>query len=240
MYNEYSLLAKQIQRLNLGNYLEFGCGNGGFLKYVLEMNDTFKSVTAVDINPITIEQAKEALIGQTISFIVQEALPLHLNDHQFDTITLSNTLHHLKDKPGVLAELKRLIKPGGKLVLTEMTSNDLDQAEQVYCRFHALRAKIDRLYGIYHETTLTASQIKELVIVNGLQVEKEQTILNDKIPRLSDSELSEVETTIDDLVLKELNRPEYPGLIEESAKIKALLRQVGIKRPRQLYMETTS
>ncbi|MBC8191256.1 MAG: class I SAM-dependent methyltransferase [Candidatus Marinimicrobia bacterium] len=240
MYNEYHSLARHIQELELGDYLEFGCGDGGFLKHVLEQNESFKSVTAVDINLESVKQARTTLEAFNIHFLIQENLPLGLEANQFDTITLSNTLHHLRDKTAVLSELKRLIKRDGQIIITEMISNDLTEAEQTYCRFHALRAEVDRLHGIFHETTYTSNEILDMVSKADLRIGSNEILLNSKEAAPDKIEVAEMEAIIDDLIKAESKRPEFPALKETAVSIKAHLHQHGIKRPRQLYLVTTN
>ncbi len=240
MYNEYHSLARHIQELELGDYLEFGCGDGGFLKHVLEQNESFKSVTAVDINLESVKQARTTLEAFNIHFLVQENLPLGLEANQFDTITLSNTLHHLRDKTAVLSELKRLIKRDGQIIITEMISNDLTEAEQTYCRFHALRAEVDRLHGVFHETTYTSNEILDMVSKADLRIGSNEILLNSKEAAPDKIEVAEMEAIIDDLIKAESKRPEFPALKETAVSIKAHLHQHGIKRPRQLYLVTTN
>ena len=240
MYNEYHSLARHIQELELGDYLEFGCGDGGFLKHVLDQNESFKSVTAVDINLESVKQARTTLEAFNVHFMVQENLPLGLEANQFDTITLSNTLHHLRDKTAVLSELKRLIKRDGQIIITEMISNDLTEAEQTYCRFHALRAEVDRLHGVFHETTYTSNEILDMVSKADLRIGSNEILLNSKEAAPDKIEVAEMEAIIDDLIKAESKRPEFPALKETAVSIKAHLHQHGIKRPRQLYLVTTN
>ena len=240
MYNDYHSLARHIQELKLGDYLEFGCGDGGFLKHVLEQNESFKSVTAVDINLESVKQARTTLEAFNVHFMVQENLPLGLEANQFDTITLSNTLHHLRDKTAVLSELKRLIKRDGQIIITEMISNDLTEAEQTYYRFHALRAEVDRLHGVFHETTYTSNEILDMVSKADLRIGSNEILLNSKEAAPDKIEVAEMEAIIDDLIKAESKRPEFPALKETAVSIKAHLHQHGIKRPRQLYLVTTN
>ncbi|MBT4034889.1 MAG: class I SAM-dependent methyltransferase [Candidatus Marinimicrobia bacterium] len=240
MYKEYHALALQIKNLNLGEYLEFGCGDGGFLDFVLAQNSSYKTITAVDINPESVDKAQEKLAGHDIHFIVDKKLPLDLKMNSFSTITLSNTLHHLQNKESVFAELKRLIKPDGEIIITEMISNELARPEQTYCRFHALRAEVDRLHGIFHETTYTANEIQEMISEAGLRIRSKAILLNAKEAVPDKIEVAEMETIIDNLTQAESLRPEFLALEETARSIKAHLRQYGIKRPRQLYLATTT
>ncbi len=239
MYNEYHSLTRRIQGLDLGDYLEFGCGDGGFLKVVLDQNKSLTSVTAVDINPESVKQARITLEAFDVHFIVQEDLPLGLEANLFDTITVSNTLHHLRDKEAVFGELKRIIKEDGQIIITEMISNDLTESEMTYCRFHALRAEVDRLHGIFHETTYTTDQIQNMVSEAGLRIGSKEVLLNAKEAVPDTIETAEMEGKIGDLIQAESERPEFLALVETARSIKAQLRQYGIKRPRQLYLETS-
>lgn len=238
MYEKYPELGKKISGLTLGAYLEFGCGGGQFLKYLLEQNQTSTSITAVDINAKAIEHAKSELENYNIEFILQETLPLELMDQQFSTITLTNTLHHLQNKPGVLAELKRLIQPDGRIIITEMISDQLTEPEHVYCLFHGLRASVDRLNGVYHDYTYTESEIRNKVMDAGCKIVDHAIVVNSKVVERDTAEIERIELLLDEMIEKEKERPEYTSLTKQVEKIKALLNTHGIKRPRQLYLET--
>ncbi len=238
MYEEYPALGTQLKKLKLGNYLEFGCGTGGFLKFVLDQNASFTTVTAIDINPKAVEQAKEYLTNYRVKFITQDVLPLPIESNQFSTITLSNTLHHLRDKDSVFKELKRLLHSEGQIIITEMVRNDLSEAEQTYCRFHALRAEVDRLNGTFHDTTYSSDEIVNLVMDKGLSIIKKQIIFNEKQVIIDSVEIQEMESSIDDLVQGERAKPGFEALNEKAEKIKESLRQFGMKRPRQLHLKT--
>jgi len=239
MYDEYHSLARQIQSLDLDDYLEYGCGSGTFLKYVLSQNKTFRSLTAFDINPESVEKARENLAEWEIHFIVQEKLPLPLDGDQFCTITLSNTLHHLRDKDAVLSELKRLIKPNGRIIITEMIGEGLSKPEQTYCQFHALRAAMDQLNGVYHDASYTSDEILSLITKQGLTIDKKEIFQNDKTPKMDELEINRIETIIDDLVRDVRELPDFLEFEKRARSIKENLRQYGMKRPRQLYLEIT-
>lgn len=237
MYNEYLALASRIKGLDLGDYLEFGCGDGGFLKYVLDLNDSFKSVTAVDINPESVKQARITLENYNVQFIIQEILPLGLEAGHFSYITLSNTLHHLKDKPLVFAELKRLIRKSGRIIITEMISDQLTLPEQVYCLFHGFRARIDRLNDVYHDTTYTEHEIRNMVNEAGLKIVDQVMMMNDKVVEIDAVEIERIEGLLDEMLEKAKKSSEMASLLQEVKKIKKMLKAHGIKRPRQLYLE---
>lgn len=235
MYNEYPILAQKLQALHLRDYLEFGCGGGGFLEFILKQNATWTSIIAVDINAESVKKARSLLEGFAIKFIVTEILPLDLDSRSFDTITLSNTIHHLKDKESVFSELKRLLRPGGQVIITEMVDDDLSKAEEAYYRFHSLRAAVDTLKGIYHESTYPAAWIQNLLVEAGLTIRHHDRINNSKVAVPLQEEIIEIETILDDTIRDW--KDEHPDLIIEADHIKSMIREYGIKRPPQVYIE---
>ena len=239
MYDEYPQLGQKLAAITLGDYLEFGCGGGGFLKYVLSINASFTSLTAVDINPNSVDAARSELAGQQIQFIVQEHLPLPLPDHEISTITLSNTLHHLRDKGAVLHEIKRLLKPRGKLVVTEMVSDGLTPAEVTYFTFHALRAELDQLKKVYHDATYTAEQIKIYLADAGMHVMDSTIIPNDKADLRNAQEEDNFMDAADSLLHEGVDLMDPAKMKQKVNEVKSLLQKHGLQRPRQLYLELT-
>lgn len=238
MYADYPALTRHISKHSLGHYLEFGCGEGGFLQYVLDLNSTAESITAIDINAQVVAQARKLLTEYPIHFKVETDLPLSIESDLFDTITMTNTLHHLEHKAKVLTELQRVLKSTGQIIITEMISNDLSPAEQSYCRFHALRAEIDVLGGQYHDKTYTSEQILALLVNSGLKVRETEILRCTKSPDLEPSEREEVFDAIDDLIESQRQRPEYPTIKSTAETIKAQILSHGMIKPRQIFIKT--
>jgi ubiquinone/menaquinone biosynthesis C-methylase UbiE len=46
-----------------------------------------------------------------------------LRDHSMDTVILANTLFQIEDKEGLVAEIKRIIKPGGKILIVDWSGS---------------------------------------------------------------------------------------------------------------------
>ncbi len=95
---EYELLA----RLHLsGRVLDMGGGQKATYLKVLPMGATIESV---NIDP-KIEP----------THLVQPGQPLPFADDSFDAVICFNTLEHIYDSAAVVAELFRVVKPGGKV-----------------------------------------------------------------------------------------------------------------------------
>jgi len=97
-----------------GRLIEVGAGFGRLAgEYV-----GYEKVVLLDSSEVHVAAAREAL-GQDPRYEVTlgDALALPYDDGHFDTAVCVRTLHHFEDPAPVLAELGRVVRPGGALVL---------------------------------------------------------------------------------------------------------------------------
>ncbi len=102
--------------LKTGRVFDVGCGDGKFLNRMLQLG---WSVAGVDFDAKAVANAK-SMYG----------LDLHRGDlasarfaaDSFDAVTMSHVMEHLPDPLALLAEVQRILKPGGRLVLTTPNS----------------------------------------------------------------------------------------------------------------------
>jgi ubiquinone/menaquinone biosynthesis C-methylase UbiE len=66
-----------------------------------------------------VRRRAEAVAADRLPLLRGDATRLPLADGCFDGVTGHSFLYLLPDQPGALAELRRVLKPGGKLVLLE-------------------------------------------------------------------------------------------------------------------------
>lgn len=94
--------------------LEVGCGDGSFTKELVKFSP---DVTAIDISESQIAENAKRFTGITFrQHDVAETFPF--NNNAFDVIWCSEVLEHLFDPAFALREMNRIIKPGGKLLVT--------------------------------------------------------------------------------------------------------------------------
>lgn len=97
------------------NVLEVGCGQGTFTQF---LSNVCTRVTAVDISPLKVSEAKEKLSDRpNVTICEMDALNMEgLTESSFDVIVLYRTLHFLGDIPTFYKEATRLLRPDGKIV----------------------------------------------------------------------------------------------------------------------------
>ncbi len=99
---------------------DIGCGSGFMSE---ELAKRARRVILVDHSPAMLERAREAMRGAgraKLEFRLGELERLPLTDAEVDGAFVNLVLHHVPDVPGTLAELSRVIRPGGSLVVSDM------------------------------------------------------------------------------------------------------------------------
>lgn len=110
--------AKIVPRAS-GKVLELGCGGGANFQYYEA--GRVSSLNGIDPSPELLERARTAIPANGIDFSighgVGEALPFA--DDSFDTVVTTFTLCSVTDPAQALAEARRVLKPGGRLLFLE-------------------------------------------------------------------------------------------------------------------------
>jgi ubiquinone/menaquinone biosynthesis C-methylase UbiE len=102
--------------------LDLGCGTGAVALHLASRRIT---VEAVDHSPGMIEVARDkaerAGLAERITFHVGDIHDLPFDSGRFDGVTCQRVLHHISDPATVLAEVDRVLKPGGFFYLSDTT-----------------------------------------------------------------------------------------------------------------------
>lgn len=93
--------------------LDAGCGSGPLFA---ELRARGAEVTGIDSSSGMLEQARRRLGDDADLRLADLAEPLPFPDNTFDDVVASLVLHYLEDWGPTLAELRRVLVPGGRLV----------------------------------------------------------------------------------------------------------------------------
>ena len=103
--------------------LELGCGSGVFLPRLAKAVGAEGRVVGVDHSPDLIAQARAKVaaegLGDRVDLQVGDAYALPFADGYFDAAHCERVLMHLERPNAALAELARVVKPGGVVVAAE-------------------------------------------------------------------------------------------------------------------------
>ena len=103
-----------------GRLLDVGCGSGLFLR---RMRSLGWSVSGVDSDPEAVRAARSTLGNDEVHLGSVEKL--ELADTSFEAITMSHVVEHLPDPAEALRACRRLLVPGGWLVLATPNARSL-------------------------------------------------------------------------------------------------------------------
>lgn len=104
---------------------DFGTGSGHYARAAAAIVGTGGRVYAVDVQQEVLKHLKlnthehHLFTIDTVWGDVEKLGGTHLQDKSLDVVILANTLFQIDDRPGLLAEIQRTIKPAGKLLVVD-------------------------------------------------------------------------------------------------------------------------
>jgi len=101
--------------------VDAGCGDG----YLTELlADRFARVIAVDHAPERLAAARERLRGRPVDFRLGEVDALPVPAASVDAVFLGLVLHHVPEILGALREARRVLRPGGRVVILDLAPHE--------------------------------------------------------------------------------------------------------------------
>ena len=87
--------------------LDLGCRSGAFTRHFLDGNE----VVGLDVDRIALDKAAELGIEPVVANVEE---PLPFDDASFDAVVAGELFEHLRFPEGVVGEVKRVLRPGGR------------------------------------------------------------------------------------------------------------------------------
>lgn len=111
--------------------LDIASGSGYGTKIIAEQA---KKVFGVDVSEESVAYSNEYFGAKNIEYLVGDAEKIPLDNESVDVVVSFETIEHIKDYENFLAEIKRVLKPDGLLVLS--TPNDTEFVEDNEFHLH--------------------------------------------------------------------------------------------------------
>lgn len=148
--------------------LDIGTGNGDFIKLIRPAFGENTQITGIDPNGEALKDARQGNDSLNVQFIQMEGENLDFGDQSFDVVCLSNAMHHLASPVKTFAEMRRVVKSDGWLVIAEIVSDGLNEAQENQRMLHHFKSYVDRKNGIPHRETWTEAEVLEIIHDNHI------------------------------------------------------------------------
>lgn len=150
-----------------GRVLDVATGSGGFIHFLLEGLPGYSEIIGVDNADRAAAFTEVFKEKPQIQFRQMDAHHLDFPDSSFDLVCISNSLHHLEPEP-VLREMKRVLRPGGYLLLSEMYRDGQTDTQMTHVLLHHWWGAVDNLNGVFHCETYRRGELFEIAARLGL------------------------------------------------------------------------
>jgi ubiquinone/menaquinone biosynthesis C-methylase UbiE len=128
-YNHASqdLLRPWVERRDLGRVVDVGCGTGNLLPLLRDAGGRVDRYAGIDLSPgmLRVARAKAGAADVRAEWITADAGRLPLRDAAFDTVVTASALHYWDDAAAGLAEIRRILRPDGRLLLVDWVRDPL-------------------------------------------------------------------------------------------------------------------
>jgi ubiquinone/menaquinone biosynthesis C-methylase UbiE len=162
-YDNMLTLKKRLHSHDAGTLLDVAVGRGDFLKFVLGSFHTWKRAAGIDIDSDTLQIAHQSLENSPVILVHGSALAMPFLNAYFDTITLSNALHHIEDLESLFKETLRVCNPNGLIVINEMLNENHSRLQEPYMLYHRFIAEVDNQLGRYHHEPFTLKELLAMI-----------------------------------------------------------------------------
>lgn len=162
----------------------------------LLMAGRVKEVTGCDVTPEMLDKARDLArkAGRdNIRFVEAEASHLPFEDGAFDLVTCRTAFHHFPEPRRALAEMHRVLAPGGRFVIADVTGSYGPGQDR------GAREHLEKLIDPSHVLAYTAGELTGMLEDAGFKVEKIQVPKSKPLPveiilrleQIEDSELKD-------------------------------------------------
>jgi ubiquinone/menaquinone biosynthesis C-methylase UbiE len=118
------------------NLLDVGSGAGQIAQHLLKYSDPDAQITCFDLSVEMLRRARQRMKSDRPNYLAADLSRLPFADNTFDCVTCGYVLEHLPEPRHGLAELARVMSPGGRMLLltTEDSFSGAWTSYLWYCR----------------------------------------------------------------------------------------------------------
>lgn len=230
------ILKQRLSTIAAGRVLDVGTGKGEFIKLLASSVKDYVEIIGIDSNERAVEAARKNLTEDKIKILEMDGTEMQFPDESFDTVCISNSLHHLPDPRRILDEMKRVLKPGGRFIICEMFCDNQSARQLNHVASHHWAAEINRILGVYHESTYEKQRILDTTSALNLSSLESFEFIYPEDEEPSEEELEEFLSYFDTLLDKVRQHEDYGRLLDEKNRFQKSIRDIGMSSATELLV----
>lgn len=158
---DLNILSRLARPQQSDRLLDVAAGTG---HTALHLRPLVASALLVDLTPAMLTEARTLASerGLEIDALVADATAIPRPDGAFTLLTCRRAAHHFPDLPAFLTEAHRLLSPGGRLAIADMTAAEAGIG---------LLNQLERLRDGSHDTALSPEQWQRVVTECGFRLD---------------------------------------------------------------------
>jgi SAM-dependent methyltransferase len=133
-------LAEKAQIADSGAGVDLCCCNGAGMRFLLRFANV-KMMTGVDATQTVVDQGRAMCqdegVADRVNFVLADACETGLPDAQADFVWGEDAWCYVSDKPALIAEAARIVKPGGTIAFTDWVEGPASLSDEEAQRFLA-------------------------------------------------------------------------------------------------------
>src|SRR5215212_2091596 len=142
-YDFHMWVFDQLKLAANSHVLELGCGPGSLWRPNLARIPAGWQITLTDFSPGMLAEARASLAGAHLfAFEQADAQAIPFADRSFDAVIANHMLYHVPDRAKAFAEVRRVLRPAGRLYAAT-------NGEQALQEIHALVHQFDPTIGLW-------------------------------------------------------------------------------------------
>jgi len=154
--------------------LDVGCGEGDIAYF---LKGKASKIYGIDNSKASLERANEKGIITKYSDLNQGKIPFQ--DSYFDVITCLDVIEHIKDPINLIAEIRRVLKNGGHIILSAPNIRFSNHLFKLVIRGHFPTTSEDKsAYEGGHIHYFTFSDLRGILEKGGFRITLEKGIIN--------------------------------------------------------------
>lgn len=115
--DRYGFLWEALRPLSVEKHIDYGAYDGRVIRTLVDTGCVQHAV-GVDVNKKVVSKNRHLMPDGVELHLVERGKPLPFEDDTFDSASLLDVLEHVADQEAVLSEIRRVLKPGGRLIVT--------------------------------------------------------------------------------------------------------------------------